>query len=63
MGSPRRPEGNRVPFCPWDALADLSVVNGVPAPDCEDRHQVDGRKLATQLRTSYIDDEGRRAGR
>ena len=40
----------------------LSIVNGPPAPDREHQHRVEGREFATQLRASYIDDEGRRTG-
>jgi hypothetical protein len=49
MGSPRRPERNRGPFCPWDTL-----VTGALVPDRE-------HEFAAQLRASNIDDEGRQA--
>ena len=49
-------------FLPMGYAGRLSVVYGAPMPDREHRHRVSGRELATQLRASYIDDEGRRAG-
>ena len=41
----------------------LSFVYGAPGPERKQEHRIGRRELATQLRASHIDDEGRRAGR
>jgi hypothetical protein len=46
---------------PMGCVGRLGVADGTPAPDRKQLHRVDMRASFTQLRASYIDDEGRRA--
>ena len=55
-----RASGSRLPM---RSAGRLSVVNGAPVPERKEQHRVGRRERATQLRASYIDDEGRPAGR